>query len=421
MKKILILSYFYPPCNLTASQRLGNFVKHLPSNDYYPIVITRQWTGEELDEYQLLSSTSESSTIKKNSSSEIHYLPYKSSLRDRLLILSEKYPFLRICSKAITILLIFFQYFTVRAIPFSNLYRYADSLLSKDSAIRTVLISVSPFESLFFGYLLKRKYPYINWVADYRDDWTTTDIHTIPFKWLAKYSEKKWSSTASAIISVSPYLTSKIEKFVEVQGFTIYNSFDEFIDYEDKKEDDVFRITYNGTLYETQPIEVFLTGVKQFVTNYPNTNIHLYFPGILIDTIQASRVRSFLFGFEHIFTMTERLPQKEVLDLQTKSDLLLMVAHRDIKGIPSSKVFEYISLKKEFIVCPTDYDVLHEIALNSSLGIILKDSSEVYSFLLARVIENNMKGTEKSISRMEDYKTSHQVKKLSDVLKNLKN
>ena len=421
MKKILILSYFYPPCNLTASQRLGNLVKHLPSNDYYPIVITRHWTGMELSEYQLLSSTSESIKIAKEDCSEIHYLPYKSSWRDRLLILSENYPFLRMLSKALTFFLIFLHYFTVRAISFRNLYQYADNLLMKDSEIKTVLISVSPFEALFFGYLLKRKYPYLRWVADYRDDWTTTDIHRIPFYWLARYSEKKWSSTASAIISVSPYLTHKIEKFVGVKGFTIYNSFDEFIDCEVKKEDDVFRITYNGTLYESQPIEIFLEGIKQFVITYPKSIIHLYFPGILIDTVQSSRVSSILLGFENIYTMTERLPRKEVLDLQAKSDLLLMVAHSGIKGIPSSKVFEYISLKKEFIVCPTDDDILHEIALNSSLGIILEDSSEVYNFLITRIIEKKLSTTEKSISKMEEYKTSQQVKKLSDIFNNLKN
>jgi len=43
MKKILVISYFYPPCNLTASQRTESWAKYLHNSGFYPIIITRKW------------------------------------------------------------------------------------------------------------------------------------------------------------------------------------------------------------------------------------------------------------------------------------------------------------------------------------------------------------------------------------------
>ena len=43
MKKILIISYFFPPCNLTPSQRTISWARLLHKHGYYPIVITRRW------------------------------------------------------------------------------------------------------------------------------------------------------------------------------------------------------------------------------------------------------------------------------------------------------------------------------------------------------------------------------------------
>ena len=43
MQKVLIISYFFPPCNLTASQRVVSWAKYLHKSGYYPIIITRKW------------------------------------------------------------------------------------------------------------------------------------------------------------------------------------------------------------------------------------------------------------------------------------------------------------------------------------------------------------------------------------------
>ena len=43
LNKVLIISYFFPPCNLTASNRALFWAKYLKDYGYDPIVITRKW------------------------------------------------------------------------------------------------------------------------------------------------------------------------------------------------------------------------------------------------------------------------------------------------------------------------------------------------------------------------------------------
>jgi len=49
VKKVLILSYFYPPANFVGAARTEAWVKYLPENNLFPIIITRQWKHNQTD------------------------------------------------------------------------------------------------------------------------------------------------------------------------------------------------------------------------------------------------------------------------------------------------------------------------------------------------------------------------------------
>jgi glycosyltransferase involved in cell wall biosynthesis len=207
--------------------------------------------------------------------------------------------------------------------------------------------------------------------------------------------------TASFITTISPYYQKKITELVQVPGHTIYNGFSELIEKKEKSNNDEFVITYNGTLYETQEIEIFLDGYKLFLDSKPNVNVKLKFPGILIDKTQAQRVANYLQGYEEFYEMTDRLPKEQVLEIQQNSDLLLMVAHKNIKGVTSSKIFEYLSLQKPFIVCPNDHDVLEEISSKSGLGVVLDSEQEIFQYL-SRIERNEFQIDIKKIMEFEE-------------------
>lgn len=391
----------------------------MPENGFYPIVVTRNWTGNELNEKARLLSSGQKVRVVKKGNSEIHYMPYKSSFRDLFFLKSESAIF-RYLSKGFTLVQILLRHFTIRVIPYVNLYQRARVLLKEDKSIEYLIISVDPFEQLYFGYLLKKEFPHIKWVADYRDDWTTSDIDYHPFRKLQSFFEKKWVKSSSAILSVSLYYSEKIAILTKKPGHTIYNGFDIQIHTTKHEIFDNFTITYNGSLYSSQPIEKFINGFIQFIRNNPKENIHIYFPGLAISQEQKNRVENLLEGFENYYSISDRQPRREVISLQLQSDLLLMIAHENIKGIPSSKVFEYIGLKKKFIVCPGDNDVLDLIAESSSLGTVLKNENEVFNFLQKKLTDKK-KGVVPNIdeSAIMAFSVKQQVEKLSQILSNL--
>ena len=75
MREILIISYFYPPCSLTAAQRPAGWVKHLHNFGFKPVVVTRHWGEETKTPENQLKSSGDHLIIEKNDYFEIHYLP----------------------------------------------------------------------------------------------------------------------------------------------------------------------------------------------------------------------------------------------------------------------------------------------------------------------------------------------------------
>ena len=57
MKRVLIISYFFPPGNFAGSYRIKAWADQLQKFGYYPIVVTRHWAENETD-YTAISSES---------------------------------------------------------------------------------------------------------------------------------------------------------------------------------------------------------------------------------------------------------------------------------------------------------------------------------------------------------------------------
>lgn len=413
MKKVLIISYFFPPCNLTASNRIAGWEKHLPEFGIYPIIVTRNWTGSEMTAEERLMDSGSELRIEKKEHSEVHYLPYRTSLRDRFFRKSGNNSVYRIISKMLTLVGVFVQPLCIRAIPYSNLYFHAKSILKENPDVNKVLISGNPFEQFYFGYKLKKAFPEISWIADYRDDWTTSEVVNVTFRSFHRHFEKKWVGTASCFTTISPYYQSKISNLVKIPGHTIYNGFDKLIENTHKSSPDSLVITYNGTLYETQNIEIFLEGLKLFINVNPDKKITFNMPGILFDQKQANRVLKCMEGYESHLFMTDRISKEEVIEIQKKSDLLVMIAHTNIKGVTSSKIFEYISLQRPFIVCPNDHDVLEEIAIKSGVGVVLDSQQQVVEYLINEIHYNSLKPDREKLNQ---FGIMRQVDRLGEIL-----
>ena len=173
-------------------------------------------------------------------------------------------------------------------------------------------------------------------------------LQGILFK-MEQKSEKKWLSNAAFFTTISDYYVTKISKFTGIKGYELINGFgEELNNFKNTQLDKSrFEITYNGSLYPSQKIEPFLIVAKNLIIKFKNQiHIHLNFPGLRFDELQAKRVEVQLKGYEEHYTITERITREDVIKVQEKSYILLMISHNNLRGISLSKLYEYIGLKK---------------------------------------------------------------------------
>ncbi|MEO1050657.1 MAG: hypothetical protein AAFX87_08515 [Bacteroidota bacterium] len=225
--------------------------------------------------------------------------------------------------------------------------------------------------------------------------------------------------TAEKITSVSPHYTNKIAKLVGKEGTVLLNGYSELNATTTQIESyRTFSILYSGTLYPSQRIEPFLEAIKKVATLKGRNKIHVHFPGLEFDAVQAQRVRNEIKDFESCFTITERIPQAEVIEMQQRSQLVLMVPHAGIKGIPSSKLFEYIGLQKSILLIPSDEDIIEDILSDCGLGYICNTTDELVD-CLTRLMDDFYEGVDiskKPTQNLKNYSRFEQTKKLAQIL-----
>jgi glycosyltransferase involved in cell wall biosynthesis len=396
MKKILILSYFYHPCSLTASNRVSGFAKHLNKFGIFPVIITRNWDLPINTPEDVLKSTGSSVKHEIFDSHEVYYLPYKSSLRDRIFLNSKNSTLKKYTSKILTILTMVLELVSNRFIPFANLLYFTLDYLQKNKDIEFILTSANPFIQFKFCYQIHKKTG-IPWIADYRDAWTTNkmvaNIRSMnkPLNILHRFFEKKWCKTAVFFTSVSDSYVDSIKKLIKINGYKILNGYEvkynttEFSTYKH------FQIVYNGTLYYNQDVETFLKAVKTFNLKNDNSKIHIHFAGLGFDVKQTQRVKNEMVGFEKYLNISTWLSKDEIIEIQKNADLLLMLTYSGFKGIPSSKLYEYIGLQKNILVYPNDYDIIQEIVLNTKLGLICNSDKEILENITELITRKELK------------------------------
>jgi glycosyltransferase involved in cell wall biosynthesis len=429
-KKVLIITYFFPPCNLTAGQRSLGWAQYLKDFGYEPIIVTRNWDQVINGPEDMHHTSGIELQTEKNDAYTAYYLPFKGNLRDRLYSRYGKSKF-SLVRKALSLFELIGHHFITSLIPFANLYRFADQYLTKNKDVAAVIVSGNPFELFRFGFLLHRKHK-LPWIADYRDDWNTSNVNDSRgpldslLRMLEKRSERRYIGTAACITTVSKHYAGKISSFTGVPGYVLQNGYfpDDYAAYENLQSYEEFTLLYNGMLYPSQQIEVVLDAFKQLVDMHPEhrSKIKLRFPGILFLKDVATRVEALMRGYEDVMWMSPRIPRSEVLTMQAKSHLLLMVSHRDAKGIPSSKIYEYLGLGKPVLICPGDGDVLDETFSPYDLGFVANTSHEALEILKMHFnafLENRPAVENANRSYALKFTRQEQTKVLAEILDKL--
>ena len=396
MKKVLVITYYWPPSGGPGVQRILKFCKYFPEFGWEPIVLTVNNGDYPNLDYSLEQEAEELNIrVIKTKTFELFNL-YKLIIGKKSLpsfeLNQSKKGFLSIISRWLRI-----NCFIPDArkgwIPYG--VTAGRDLLTKENI--KVIFSSGPPHSLHFIAKKLKEESKISWVADFRDPWTDL-FYLEGYNRLkiskAKDVEKEMQilSGADLITTVSPSIYNLLMgKNLRNKVEIITNGYDEddFLRVESKANTkNSLVISYVGSMAKSQiPKSFFMAMCELKKKNIP---IKIQFIGNVhpeaVSLIEKMKITNQINSIGYV-------PHNEAIKYMIASNYLLLVVPNtsNNKGIITGKVFEYLRSKSPIIcIAPTDSDVaeiIHEthggfiFNYDDSKGIVdlILDPKNIYS------------------------------------------
>ncbi len=221
-------------------------------------------------------------------------------------------------------------------------YRIAKKIL-KAHPDTVIYSSFSPWADHIVAWLLKRKYPHLIWIADFRDLHVDPIFRNYLWKNLQLWFDRKITARASLVTTVSEGLAIHLRRFhhnVAVFPNGVLTIPPKAHHYPDK-----FTIAYTGAMFRDRRRPHLLLRALQelFMENkLPREHIRLLQAGR-----DAGLWRDFAapFGLEDIIELRGVLPQQDARRIQSRAhiNLMLTASHPEYKGVLTSKIYEYLA------------------------------------------------------------------------------
>lgn len=410
LKKVLIITYYWPPAGGPGVQRVLKFAKYLPEFGWQPIILTVK-TGEfpAIDKTLEKDIPKECIVYKTNSweptSLYKNFAGMKKDEKIPVAVLSEKNLNWKKQIANWIRLNLFIPDAKIGWIPFA--VKKGRKIIKKHQP--DVIFSSSPPPTVHLIAKKLAKWSGTKWVADFRDPWT--DIYHLDGLTLANHAryknlkqEKIVLSALDGMITVSTgvaqLLALKTAKPLKYQ--VIPNGFDE-TDFEYLKEKPnprFFQIAYAGKINTQQNPSVLWKVLRNRLNE--NANFQNSLKITLIGNIAPYVVKDLTDnGLEQYVEMPGYLPHPETLKRLSTADILLLLIPntRKNRGILTGKLLEYLALKR-FILGfgPIDGEAAHILRTTGCGKMIDYSDLKQTESLINDLISNWKKGIRRTVS-----------------------
>lgn len=379
-KKVLIITYYWPPSGGAGVQRWLKFVKYLPKNGWEPVIFTVD-NGEypSIDE-SLENDIPDGIEVIKSKIWEPYsfYKKFTGRKKDELINAG----FLKERKKAV-----FLERLSVWVrgnffIPDARKFwikpstRILSSYL-KDNSIDVVISSGPPHSTHLIAKNINVNYN-LPWIADFRDPWTNIDFYNDLM--LSKFADRKHKrleklvlSSADIILTVGKTLALELSQLGAKRVEVIENGYDK----SDLNKgvinqlDDKFSIAHIGTFSPSRNNQTLWKALSELVKedDFFSNKLELKLIGKIDYSVTESLKKYELESFvNHIPYLSHDL----VINQQMSSHLLLLMVNNtpNAKGIVTGKIFEYMaSNRPTLVIGPSDGDVA-EIVSKCNAGVI---------------------------------------------------
>jgi len=389
LKRILILAYDFPPFNSIGSQRPYGWLLSFASFGLYPVVVTRHWDEGAVNEVDCFKPSSEQSvTIEENEQGTIIRVPFNPGIRDKMLLKYGNKRFKKI-RKALTFTSSILRFVLFRFDNTKEIYFEALKYI-RENKCDYIIATGEPFILFRYASLLSKRFG-IKWFADYRDGWSTNlmirynpSVNQKIFGSINRFFEKRISSTAEFLTATSDYSAKEISKVITSRPIhKITNGFaeDDYSELQNiEQPEDEFIISYMGSIYPYQPLELFLEAAEEFINLKSAENIKLIFYGAEFNKGQEQRIKGFSDKLNKYILTTQRLPRKNLFSELKKSHILLLLASDEVDS-SCAKVFEYLPLGRKILLVKNDNGFLEKMVKDCNSGDACSSKNEIIDIL----------------------------------------
>jgi hypothetical protein len=384
-KSILVVSYYYSPCLGVATYRPLSWVNEFVNQGYKVTVITRHWTGKEVTWGDYIKpNRSMRIVVQEENSAEVVYLPVNQKWWVRWPDL--KSPLKQFAGRAIYLLNVFTGGFNPELAGYNTFVEEFKSQI-KTNKFKYIILTCPPIDLSRLA-MVAHKLTDSKVIVDFRDLWNNrllSNIYRPGFKEIILNLHtilrlKKWLAGIDMCTIASPDFKTHLGKITNAEIFTLYNGFNKkYRDEITKVSDSKFRITIVGTIYPKQDLNIFISGLNQFIAQHEENSILLRLVGLTQFPEIVSRLKSEIFNVE--IQSIPKLPQAEAIKYTVNTEVLFYPAWKGMRGIVSTKIFDYISSGNHVIIAPGDDNVIDFLVSSSNSGKSFNSASELSNHL----------------------------------------
>jgi len=363
INKVLIISYYWPPAGGPGVQRWLKFVKYLPEFGVQPIVYIPENPNYPLIDEKLVQDVHPQAIILKHKIFEPYafasvFSKNKTKKISAGIITKNKKQ--SVVEKLMLWVRGNFFIPDARVFWVKPSVNYLKEYIQENN-IETVITTGPPHSLHLIGLRLKKQLT-INWIADFRDPWTTIGYHKELklSKWAAK-KHKQYEfdvlNSCDTVIVTSPTTKKEFQALTSKPIEVITNGYD--VEQIEKKPLDVdFTLAHIGSFLSQRNPQILWESLAELTEE--NKLFAQYFKLKLIGAVSKEVLQSIdNFGLQAFVQNLGYVSHEEALMHQRTSQVLLLIEidSEETKCIIPGKLFEYMVSERPILaIGPADSD-----------------------------------------------------------------
>lgn len=356
MKRVLIITYYWPPSAGSGVQRWLKFSKFLPEFGWQPVIFTPENPDFGLTDPSLSAEVAATTEVLKFPIWEPYQLLRRikrDKLADPARILEQKEPSL------LDKLAVWIRGNAL--IPDPRIFWVKPSVsflesIWQQNQFEAIITTGPPHSMHLIGRNLKRKTG-TPWLADFRDPWTAWEfLDTLKLTALARKRHLRLEGTvfkeANEVMTISPTFAAEMETLGKRKIHVITNGFDSddlppnFSKVPSKTEP--IQIVYSGVIDSIRDPVPFLQSLKE-VFGKEEDKVRLTFVGKVSQQVEVLIQQDDWLN-RHV-KLTGYLSHSEVFAYYEKAQILLLILTntKNAQGNIPGKLFEYMATGRQII------------------------------------------------------------------------